>query len=174
MKIEEIFTTYWSQITLLLLGVGYLIKAWIDARNKRKEINHNLYQERKLNSLNTFFLVYSKNHQAWQDLVFELALSNGFSAKELDEKLTVPLNELKRSVLELQIYSDKNLQQHFKSIYQSFYLINVELQNEFKQSPGERGLSVMKLILLRRQALEANELAVEEICKAVRKQFQES
>jgi hypothetical protein len=41
MKIEELFTTYGSQVTLLFVGVGYFFKRVFD--QKRKEVRNISY-----------------------------------------------------------------------------------------------------------------------------------
>ena len=45
MNIADLFTTYWSQMTLILLGVGYFFKRWFDNKSKKIEINHSIYQQ---------------------------------------------------------------------------------------------------------------------------------
>lgn len=57
MTLEQIFTTYWSQTTLILFGIGFLIKSSIDLSSKKTEINHNLFQQKKLESINSFFQI---------------------------------------------------------------------------------------------------------------------
>jgi hypothetical protein len=60
MTIEKLFTEYWSQFTLLLIGFGYFIKRIFDNISKRQEINHSLFQQKKLEVANSFFSTYAK------------------------------------------------------------------------------------------------------------------
>ena len=56
MKFEDILTKYWSQITLLLLAIGYFIKHIYSLREKR----HSLFQQNKINAISKFLTCYSE------------------------------------------------------------------------------------------------------------------
>ncbi len=60
MKIEELFTTYWSQVTLLIIGIGYFIKRIFDQKSKKLEINHSLFQQNRINAVSKFLSTYAK------------------------------------------------------------------------------------------------------------------
>jgi hypothetical protein len=68
MTIEKILTTYWSQTTLILFGIGFLIKSSIDLKSKKTEINHSLFQQKKLELINSFFSNCGSTNQMWKDI----------------------------------------------------------------------------------------------------------
>ena len=125
--IHDLLTTYWSQITLLLLGIGYLIKRILDLVSKKREINHNLFQEKKLNSVNTLFQVYAEVEQMWTEIAIYDILDKKLSGKEIDEIIYPSLNRLKRVVLELQIYFEDEKHKFFNDILENTFDINRKL-----------------------------------------------
>jgi hypothetical protein len=73
MELKDIFTTYWSQVTLILLAVGYLIKRGLDIKSKKTEINHSLFQQNRISSVKTFFSKYAKTELMWNQLaIYEI------------------------------------------------------------------------------------------------------
>ena len=60
MELKELFTTYWSQITLLLIGISYFIKRGFDIKTRKIEINHSLYQQNRLSTVNRFLKIMQK------------------------------------------------------------------------------------------------------------------
>ena len=129
--LKELFTTYWSQTTLLLLSVGYFIKRIFDLISKKKEINYNLFQEKRLNAVNVFFQTYSEVEQMWTALSIFDILNNKLSAKDIDEIIFPSLNKLKRSVLELQIYFEDKEHFLFNNILDNSFNINEKLSQIF-------------------------------------------
>jgi len=127
MNLEELFTKYWSQVTLLLLGIGYLIKRLLDIKARKKEINHNLFQQNKIDALGRFFSIYSKASQMWDHLsVFEI-LENKIAAKEIDKIIFPHLNNLEQSVFELKLYFDDDDHKLFENVSLNMLLINSKL-----------------------------------------------
>lgn len=122
--LKEILTIYWSQFTLLLFSVGYIIKIYIESKQKKSEINHNLLQQRKLDALNHYFFLYSKIHQMWYDFHGYSIKDKRLTANELDELIIIPLNQMKSSVLELKLYFEKNITDDFEKISINFFKIN--------------------------------------------------
>jgi len=59
MTITELLTTYWSQVTLILIAIGslvfYFIKRHYDKSSKKTEINHGLFQQHAANTICTVF-----------------------------------------------------------------------------------------------------------------------
>lgn len=129
MTIEKLFTTYWSQLTLLLFGIGYFIKRVLDNISKKSEINHSLFQQKRLESVNSFFTIYAKTERMWVHIRIHEIVQNKISATELDEIIFPLINELKRNLLELQIYFKDEEHSRFKSIYDNLILINRKLSN---------------------------------------------
>ncbi len=127
MTITDLLTTYWSQLTLLLLGTGYFIKRLFDLKSRKKEINHSLFQQNRINSLNSFFSVYAKTELIWTDLAIYEILKHEISAKELDNLVGPTINDLKMNILQLQIYFEYKDYKHFTDIYDNILEIKGKL-----------------------------------------------
>jgi len=125
---KELLTTYWSQLTLIVLGLGYLIKRALDLRTKKLEINHSLFQQKRLESVNNFFTSYARTEQMWIDLAIYDILNGRLEAKEIDDIIYPHINELKRNLLELQIYFEENDHKHFAQILADTKAINSALK----------------------------------------------
>lgn len=126
--IHELLTTYWSQITLLLLGFGYILQRSLDLKSKKIEINHSLFQQKKLESINNFFGCYAKAEQMWTHLAIYDILDRKLSAQEIDYIIYPHINELRRSAMELQIFFDENDHKYFLEIVKNIETINMTLK----------------------------------------------
>ena len=62
MKLSDLFTTYFPQVTLILGAVAslgfYFIKRGYDLKSKKVEIKHSIFQQNKLDSIKSFFSEY--------------------------------------------------------------------------------------------------------------------
>ena len=123
MIIDEIFTKYWNQITIFLFAIGYFVKLVFDNLKNKREINHNLFQQNRLNSLNRFFKSYSGVEQMLISMPIFDILDRKISAKQLDTIVFPPLNDLKASVVELQIYFKPEDHLLFKEILNNIILV---------------------------------------------------
>lgn len=126
--LKDLFVTYWNQITLLLLAVGFLIKRILDIQAKKNEINHSLFQQKRLDSVNTFFTNYSKIDHLWKSAMVWDILDNKINATEIDKILSPILSEIQRNTLELQIYFKENEHIKFSKISDNIHSINGKLQ----------------------------------------------
>ena len=173
MKIEELLTTYWSQITLLLLAIGYFIKRILDNISNKREINHNLFQQNRLKAVNDFFTSYAKTERMWRDLSIISILEYKISGKEIDEKVFSPINGLRINVLELQIYFTKNEHQLFKKILDNVLAINGKLNSIYFQYDKETSTIIKsnEFGFVRDSKLEENEKLFEKITETIRKTF---
>ena len=173
MTIEQLFTIYWSQVTLLLLAVGYFIKRIFDNISKRQEINHSLFQQKKLEAVNSFFKTYAKAQQMWLHIRIYQILRNEFSAVEIDEMIFPTLNELNKNLLELQIYFDEKQHNKFKMIFENISLINAKLSKlYFDVNPNMTNTQKSnEFYFYREELLEKNEMHLAEITAYLRKSF---
>lgn len=71
----EILNKYWSQIIVLLLGFGYLIKSYFNWRLKQKEITFDKIKETKLKELKQFYKSYINLESHLKQLQFAAAKS---------------------------------------------------------------------------------------------------
>lgn len=173
MTIEKLFTEYWSQLTLLLLGAGYFIKRIFDNISKKQEINHSLFQQKKLETVNCFFSSYSKAKQLWLHIRIHQILRNEFSALEIDEMIFPTLNELNKNLLELQIYLDEINHKKFKEVFENVALINSKLSNLFFDYDANKTNTHKsnEFYFYREEILEKNEVILKEITTNLRKAF---
>lgn len=134
MTIKELFTTYWSQFTLLLLTFGYLIKYVFDFISKKKEINFSIYQNRKLESINKFFLNYARVENMWLDLSVYPILKGELNAYKIDEIIFGPINELRSSTFEIKLFSNDDESKNFVLLYESMMSINQKLRELYNKT----------------------------------------
>jgi hypothetical protein len=173
MNITELFTTYWSQLTLILLGIGYFIKRVFDNISNKREINHNLFQQNRIDSLNRFFKAYSKTEQMWTSIAIWDILDHKLSAKELDNIVFPLLNELKASVMELQIYFKDKDHKHFEDIVQNIILIKGKLGEVYFDFNPDRNIitNSNNFQYFRDDKLKENEKILKNISQMIQKTF---
>jgi len=125
--IKELFTIYWSQFTIILLGLGYFIKRLFDSISKKNEINHTLFQQKRLDAVNKFYLNYSDAQQMWKNISTLNIFQNNLSAIEIDKIIQPHINSLKSNILELQIYFDQKEHNLFQRIFNNIENVNQKL-----------------------------------------------
>jgi hypothetical protein len=131
MECKELLTTYWSQLTLIFVGIGSLIfyftKRYFDNKSKKIEINHSLYQQNRLKSINRFFGNYAKAERMWSQIALYDILSRKLAPKEIDKIISPVLNELKKNLLELRIYFTETDYKIFNLLVDNVFAINNKL-----------------------------------------------
>lgn len=174
MIIKELLTIYWSQLTLILLGLGYFINRILDNISKKREINHSLFQHKRLESVNSFFSIYAKTERMWVHIRIHDIVQNKISPIELDEIIFPLLNELKKSLLELQIYFNDDEHDRFEKIYNNISMINSKLSDiyfDFNQNKSNTEKS-NDFQFYRDDLLKKNEVILKNITMNLKKTFQ--
>lgn len=173
-SIEDILTKYWSQLTLVLLGIGYLLKRILDLRTKKYEINHSLFQQKRLETVNTFFSSYAKTEAMWTSIAIWDILKHKITAKELDQIVFPHINELKRNILELQIYLSSDDHKLFTQIMDNVYEINRKLSSVyFDYNPDKNVISQSNgFQSFRDKKLKENETIFKQISENLKRTFQ--
>ncbi len=168
MEIKDLFTTYWSQVTLILLAVGYFIKSMLDKKSKKNEINHTLFQQNKLISVNNFFLNYAKVEMMWNQIsIFEI-LSRKLEANEMDRIILPSLNELRRNLLELKIYFNSKDHLFFEQLSNGLFSINGKLLKLYFQNEINSIQRVNEFTIFKDEILNKNNLILNELCPRIR------
>ena len=108
MKLQELLTTYWSQILLAVSIVGYFVQKIHELRLKNVETRHSLFQQNKINAIVKFISCYAKVEQIWQHIPYINIIENKYTAKQIDEMIWPQMNDLQSSQNELIIFLDKN------------------------------------------------------------------
>jgi hypothetical protein len=170
---KELLTTYWSQTTLLLLGVGYLLKRVFDDRSKRVEINHTLFQQNRISAVGTFFKSYAAVELMWRQVQVHAIANKKLDAKEIDEYVFPPINSLKTSLIELQIYFSKDSYKKVEEIYNNILSINDALsQMFFWSNDDDRRIEVTNKFAFHRDAiLKKNSKLLDTFTDEIRAEF---
>ncbi|GAA4457551.1 hypothetical protein [Rurimicrobium arvi] len=115
---------YWSQITLVLLGVGYFVKRVLDLKSKKLEINYTLFQQHRIQSISNFLMNYAKADRVYLELSHYDIMNGKYTPKELDEIILPTLGELQKAVLEIKIYFDQETYTPFCKVMEEFFDLN--------------------------------------------------
>lgn len=115
---------YWSQITLLLLGVGYLFKLYLNYLTRKSEINHSLFQKTMIESVLGFIHSYSTSEELWRDLPLLRISKKEFTAKEMDLMIFPHLNDIKNKSLQLRIFFGEKEMEPFDGIVSNLFKVN--------------------------------------------------
>jgi hypothetical protein len=173
MKWQDLLTTYWSQVTLLLLTVGYFIKRIFDNKSKKLEISYSLFQQNRINTVNNFFSNYAKVEFMWHKLPHSDILSHKMPGKEIDQIIWPQLNDLKQSVLELKMYFLANDHIYFQKLLDNLLLINGNLMDNHSYYGEEPSLiqKINDFLFFKDKILKENKKVIDDLSLMVRKSF---
>ena len=177
MTLKELFTTYWSQFTLILLGLGYLIKYVLDLVFKKREINFSIIQNRRLDSINQFLARYAKVESMWFGLSIYPILRGEVKADEIDNIIFSTIDEFKGSVFEVKLYISEEENDRFELLYNNMMLINKKLHSLYMKITftGEKATKVSDEVYeftsFRDEILKKNILIIDEICKVLKNSY---
>jgi len=177
MTLKDLFTTYWSQVTLLLLAFGYLIKYILDLVFKKREINFSIIQNRRLDSINKFFSRYAKVESMWLDLSVYPILRGEVKADEIDIIIFSSINDFKSSVFEVKIYTNDEENKKYDLLYENMMMINKKLNSLYVKTtysgvkPTKVSDEVNEFSEFRDNVLKKNSLIIGDICKDLKKTY---
>jgi len=137
MTLKDLLTTYWSQVTLILLAFSYLIKRILDIKSKKTEVNHSLFQQNRIMAVKTFFSRYAKAELMWHQLAIFDVLNHKLTTKEMDQIIFLQLNELQETLFELKIYFDDDCHKYFEQLTKGIRAINDKLIDLYFNSNPE-------------------------------------
>ena|SRR5690554_5340133 len=172
-SIEELLTTYWSQITLILAILGYFFKRIFDAISKKREINHNLFQVKKLEAVNKFFAVYSEVEEMWTEISYWDIMENKLTAKEIDNLIFPSLRKMRKCNLELHIYFDQKQMTYFNGVYKNMLSINGALSKEYFDFNSEKNIitKTNNFLEIKDNEFKKNETLMNKIYEIVKQSF---
>ncbi|KUO67470.1 MAG: hypothetical protein APF83_05235 [Lutibacter sp. BRH_c52] len=124
LTIQKILEDYWSQILLLLTGLGIVMRLIFDFLLKKKEINHGIFQKNRMDALIRFYSVYAEVKSMWVKLPIFQIYRDELTSDEIDKRIQPPLNKLEASIIELQIYFKEALYDKFKEIEKNMFKMN--------------------------------------------------
>lgn len=118
--------SYWAQISFALAFGIYFIKETRSFFYKKKEINHSLYQQKKIEAIDQYIRDYSDCKKAFRELYIYGIFCGEVPAKEVDIALE-PLNRLESSSRFLILYLDDELYSRFEKITNGVLSLSTKL-----------------------------------------------
>jgi hypothetical protein len=171
--IEKILTDYWAHVTLILLAISYFIKRIFDNKSKKIEINHSLFQQNRLNVVNSFFSNYTKAELMWEQLAIYEILSKKLDVKAIDNIIWPILNELKKNQIELQVYFNDRDIISFNKVIDNLYSVNKKLSELYFDYDIKKTVATKSsdFFLFRVKINEENTKIIKDICVIVKNTF---
>jgi hypothetical protein len=115
MKWYEFIVIYWAQVFAIVgLFVG-AFKIWLDYRNKRLEIKHNLFFKEKMSAILSFYNAYFQASSILRDFIGR-ATHNVQSTRDFDTYVYPKQQELRSAYQYLEFLLDENELQPFGKI----------------------------------------------------------
>ncbi|MFV5699824.1 hypothetical protein ACM55H_15785 [Flavobacterium sp. ZT3R17] len=142
-------------------------------KSKKTEINHSLFQQKRLESVNYFFSNYATTQQMWKDIPIYDILERKMTSKEIDKYIFPHLNELRRNVFELKIYFKESEHKSFQTILENMHLINATLSSEYFYFKEDRDVITKSnnFQSFRDNKLKENELINNKIASKLQQMF---
>lgn len=174
MSLHAILTTYWNQTLIILAVISYFGKRIFDLISKKREINHSIFQQRRLDSINSFFSIYAETEQLWADINTYEIFRREINTKQLDDMVYPTYNELKRNVLELQIYFNEHEHENFVKILKNITLIKSKLGEIYFDYEVNKTITQKSnnFQFYRDEKLQENEVVFKKVTESLKKTFQ--
>jgi len=170
---KELFTTYGSFMTLILVGLGYFIKRYYDLKSKKHETSYSFFQQNKLSAIIKFFDNYSKVERMWHHFPIYRVLSKEMNADQIDELIWPFLNSIKVSISELTIYLNEEEIKPFCEINDNLLKINgyiIQVYSEYNSD--EKSVSLANQFhIVQGHALKECEMLIKKIGNKTRSKF---
>lgn len=173
MELKELFTTLWPQVTLLLLGIGYLIKLPLDTKSKKNEINHTLYQQNRLTTVNRFFESYADAERLWNEISIYKVFERKYDTIELDSLTWPILNDLNKSLFPLMMCFEEDDFQRFKKLVSNMWAINQNISESYWEIDSRMTVSkkVASFHNFKNKAYKENKELINELSKSMKHIF---
>lgn len=174
-EVLEFISSNWSQMTLVLLGLGYLIRLYLNYLTKKREINHSLFQKMMVDSVSDFLMSYSINEELWRDLPILRIINNEFTSKEMDDMIFPSLNDIKGKSIRLNLFFDKEEMKLFEDVVSNLFKINLKVgqihrYDQLLEKKSNSDLS-WDYELTKNNINKQNQVLVDQIGKLIRKKF---
>ena len=172
MKWQDLVTTYWSQVILILLAISYFIKRIFDEKSKKIEITYSLFQQNRINTVNLFFSNYAKVESMWHKLPYWDVIEYKIKSEEVDKIVWPPINDLKQSVLELKMYFQKEDHKYFEILLKNILSINSNLlKNRTDYSKQNIIQKTNDFLFFKDKVLKENSKIIDDLTTMIRKSF---
>lgn len=127
----EIINKYWSQIIVLLLGFGYLIKLYFNWRLKQKEITFDKIRETKLKELKQFYKSYINLESHLKELQFAAAKNQTENEHQIRKLLPDIWRQFYLDFTFLRIFLSTEELKSFENLHKE--LENIQLKLDYYQ-----------------------------------------
>jgi hypothetical protein len=173
MKILDFLIKYWSQIAVVVFGLGYIVKLFLQNKYKKIEINHSLFQQNRISTVNNFFSYYAKAELMWNQIAYYSILEHTINVKEIDKMILPTMNDLNRTVLELKMYFAVDDHSYFQRLANGFEFINGKMLDLYINIHDDKSLTVRanEFTRFREEILLNNKVVIDELCLRIRKAF---
>lgn len=167
---KTILSEYWSQLSFLLLGIGYIIKVILESINKRKEIAYSFFQQNKLNAVNSYLSAYSEVLSMIRNLPEFDIYSNYITADGIDAYVQPSLSKLNAATNETHIYFEDKQYLIFMRITENIEAMNskmIELHAD-KRPNYNHTQKHTDFWEIKNNRLDENEKLIEKVLKDIR------
>lgn len=168
---QKIFTE--SQVPIFLLAISYFIKRYYDLKTKKVELNHSLFQQNRISAINNFYSNYAKVEFMWHELSINDILEYKILPKEIDKVIWPPLNDLKKSVLELKVYLTLDNHSYFQKLLDNFLLVNNNLIRNYFDYDRDKTVTNKKnsFSIFKEKIVKENNNILDQVSIKIRKSF---
>lgn len=122
--IDKLLTVYWSQLILLIAGIGYLVRYYMGLKSKKIETSYLLFHQNKINAINHYLECLAKAEQLWNHFSIYDFVDKKKSPNEVDEEIYPVLNSIKSAEMKVNIYLNHNESLYIESLTKTVYSVN--------------------------------------------------
>jgi hypothetical protein len=174
--VDILFTKYGTYVTLFFGVIAYFIKRAYDYKSKKIEINHSIFQQHRIDSVNRFFINYNAAKAMWRELPHYDVIENVTSAKDLDNKVQPVMRDLRLSMLELRFYFEPKTYALFEEIENGLNKI-YNTVGTLRGDYGKRENKIArgnKLSFSMDENFRANDKLIGQLCDLIRENYKMS
>lgn len=169
---KELITDYWAQISLMTIGAGYFIKIILDYLTKRKEINHSLFQQNRIDTLKEFLTSYSETLVMLNSVPITDIASKKIPIEKTNEILLEPLSRLEAVTVTLGLFLDKSSHKEISRVPENINQIAIDIKMLYTFKLDENTPNRINSIIHRRMRLtEDNNIIITKIIQDAKKKI---
>jgi hypothetical protein len=125
--LELLFVKYWPQISFVVLGFVYIAKVAISTIYKKKEIEHSIFQQSKIDAIKNFNTAYSEAVICFANIPYYQILKNELSVDKIDEVIQPVLKKLKIATDMIGLFCNQKMHEKLNIVAENVYIINKKL-----------------------------------------------
>lgn len=129
-KIQDLLTTYWSQVLILIGVVSYFGKRNFDLISKKKESVHSVLQQNRTAAIKMYFSAFAKVELVYNNFNGYDWINCKRNCGEFNSTVKSELNELRSVQLELQLYLTAKEWGYLQAINTTVNVMNTLVQSK--------------------------------------------